>query len=363
MTQHALIPLLYSTYHHHHHPPIETHHTELLHYPEIPRRAEIIREQLVQSGLVDLITIETPMPKAELFKTLDSGMVNYLEQASAEIANLTREDLSTFYSLEKKDDLTRLYRYPSVFPQRNRIYHAGDHSLKGRHGYYCFDKDAPLGKGTWEATLYSATLAHEGAGLILDGRPLVYALCRPPGHHASRDLMGGYCYFNNAAIAATRLLEMGTTAIIDVDYHHGNGTQEIFWEDPQVFFSSIHAHPDEEYPHFTGYTEETGGVSAPQTTLNFPLTAGTTEAQYFMALDSILAQVADFKPASVVISLGFDTFAGDPLGTFKLTHESYFRMGQKIAALNLPILLVQEGGYAVEALGELAEQFVRGLLA
>jgi hypothetical protein len=150
MTQDVLtpVPLLYSPYHHRHHPPVETHHTELLNYPEIPRRAEIIREQLTQTGLVNLMTLESPMSKPELFKTLDAGMVNYLEQASAEIADLTREDVSTFYSLEKRektDDPARLYRYPSVFPQRNRIYHAGDHSLKGRHGYYCFDKDAPLG--------------------------------------------------------------------------------------------------------------------------------------------------------------------------------------------------------------------------
>ncbi|MBI5930794.1 MAG: histone deacetylase family protein [Chloroflexi bacterium] len=356
-----LVPLLFSHHHQHHAPILETHHAKILNYPEIPRRAEIIREHLFGTGLMQPVLVETPMPKSEIYQTLDAGMVDYLEAISQDLATLTTESLSTFYSL-KDTDPAHFYRYPSVFPQRDRIYHSHQ-SLMGLHGYYCFDKDAPVGKGTWEATLYSATIAHQGAGMILAGQPLAYSLCRPPGHHASRDLMGGYCYLNNAAIAATRLREMGTVAIIDIDYHHGNGTQEIFWNDPHVLFTSIHAHPEGEYPYFTGYAEEIGGPLAPHTNLNFPLHAGATEIVFLAAMDELLAGVRAFNPASIVVSLGFDAFEQDPLGTFKLKAESYFKIAQKITALQLPTLLVQEGGYAVEMLGILAEQFVSGMLS
>lgn len=355
------IPLLYSHHHHQHTPTLETHHAKLLHYPEIPRRADLIQEHLLATGRAQAVLVENPMSKAQIYRTLDAGMVDYLEAISRDIGALTTESLSTFYAL-KDTDPAHFYRYPSVFPQRDRIYHSHQ-SLMGQHGYYCFDKDAPVGKGTWEAVLYAATIAHQGAGLILEGHPLVYSLCRPPGHHASRDLMGGYCYFNNAAIATTRLLEKGTVAIIDIDYHHGNGTQEIFWENPQVLFTSIHAHPESEYPYFTGYAEETGGPSAPNTNLNFPLRAGATEQEFLAALDTLLIGVATFAPASIVVSLGFDAFEQDPLGTFNLKVESYYKVAQKIATLRLPTLLVQEGGYAVEMLGMLAEQFVNGMQA
>ena len=353
------IPLLYSHHHQQHAPTLETHHAKILHYPEVPRRAEIIREHLLGTGLMQPILVEAPMSKTELYQTLDAGMVDYLEAISRDMATLTTESLSSFYSL-KDTDPAHFYRYPSVFPQRDRIYHSHQ-SLMGLHGHYCFDKDAPVGKGTWQAALYSATIAYQGAGMILEGDPMVYSLCRPPGHHASRDLMGGYCYFNNAAIAATRLLEMGKVAIIDIDYHHGNGTQEIFWNEPRVLFTSIHAHPEGEYPYFTGYAEETGGPAAPNTNLNFPLHAGATEAVFLEAMDGLLAGVRAFNPASIVVSLGFDAFEQDPLGTFKLKIESFFKIAQKITALHLPTLLVQEGGYAVNMLGVLAEQFVNGM--
>lgn len=358
-TQTYDIPLLHSDHHQQHAPTLETHHAKILNYPEVPRRAEIIRGHLLATGLMQPIIVETAMSKSKLCQTLDAGMVDYLEAISRDMATLTTESLSSFYSLQDTDP-AHFYSYPSVFPQRDRIYHSHQ-SLMGLHGYYCFDKDAPVGKGTWEAALYSATIAHQGAGMILEGYPLVYSLCRPPGHHASRDLMGGYCYFNNAAVATTRLLEKGTVAIIDIDYHHGNGTQEIFWNEPRVLFTSIHAHPDGEYPYFTGYAEETGGPAAPNTNLNFPLHAGATEPVFLAVLDELLTGVRAFNPASIVVSLGFDAFEQDPLGTFKLKVESYFKIAQKIAALQLPTLLVQEGGYAVDMLGILAEQFANGM--
>jgi acetoin utilization deacetylase AcuC-like enzyme len=248
-------------------------------------------------------------------------------------------------------------------------------------GYYSFDLSAPIVAGTYRAARSAADVALTGAALLLEGQPLVYALCRPPGHHAGRDLYGGYCYLNNAAIAAQYLgsgewgLRTGgrldpqspianrqsPVAVLDIDFHHGNGTQQIFYERDDVLFVSIHADPQREYPYFAGYADERGSGMGAGFNLNIPLEAGVTDARYLDVLDRALAALADFAPRCLVLSAGFDTFGGDPIGDFALTAEAYPLIGQRIAALGLPTLVVQEGGYAVDALGANTIGLLRGL--
>jgi acetoin utilization deacetylase AcuC-like enzyme len=174
--------------------------------------------------------------------------------------------------------------------------------------------------------------------------------------------VGGYCYLNNAAIAAHHLSARGNVAILDLDYHHGNGTQDIFWDNPRVFFGSIHADPRREYPYYAGYADETGGAHAPFSNLNLPLPSGTSGPAYLVALNRLLDAAQRFAPVTLVISIGFDTFIDDPLCAFQLILQDYRSIGAAIAQLGLPTLLVQEGGYNVSADGALAEQLLRGLL-
>ena len=249
-------------------------------------------------------------------------------------------------------------------------------------GYYSFDLSAPIVAGTYRAARSAADAALTGAALLLEGQRLVYALCRPPGHHAGRDLYGGYCYLNNAAIAAEYLLgatnderpptadyaqsslvtrHSSLVAILDIDFHHGNGTQQIFYERDDVLFVSIHADPAREYPYFAGYADQRGAGAGMGFNLNFPLEAGVTNARYLAVLEQALAAIADFTPRFLVLSAGFDTFGGDPIGDFALTADAYPLIGQRIAQLGLPTLVVQEGGYAVAALGENATGLLRGL--
>jgi len=212
-------------------------------------------------------------------------------------------------------------------------------------------------------------VALTGAALLLEGQPLAYALCRPPGHHAGTDLYGGYCYLNNAAIAAQHLAggleraERHRVAILDIDFHHGNGTQQIFYEREDVLFVSIHADPAREYPFFAGYADERGAGAGLGYTLNYPLEAGVADGRYLAVLDRALAAVAEYAPRYLVLSAGFDTFGGDPIGDFALSTAAYPAIGRRIAALGLPTLVVQEGGYAIAALGENAAGLLRGLAA
>jgi acetoin utilization deacetylase AcuC-like enzyme len=239
---------------------------------------------------------------------------------------------------------------------------------------------APIVAGTYAAARAAANTALTGAALLLEGQRATYALCRPPGHHAGRDLYGGYCYLNNAAIAAQFLgvggwespptpnLQPPTpnpqlthrVAILDVDYHHGNGTQQIFYERGDVLFASIHADPARQYPYFAGHADERGAGAGLGANLNIPLEADVDDGRYLEALDEALRAVRAFDPRFLVVSAGFDTFGGDPIADFALSSAVYPQIGRRIAALGLPTLIVQEGGYAVEALGENAVGLLRG---
>lgn len=232
-------------------------------------------------------------------------------------------------------------------------------------GHYCLDTATPIGPHTNRIARQAAALALDVADSFLAGENrLAYALCRPPGHHALRGRYGGYCYFNNAALAGKKLAQRGRVAILDVDYHHGNGTQEIFYHSDEVLFLSIHADPNEEYPYFSGYADETGAASGSGYNRNYPLPLHTTDwSVYRPALEDALNQVVAQNCWCLVVSFGLDAAATDALGKFKLTPADFQAMGQLMAGVGLPVLAVQEGGYSEgKALGDVAAAFVSGLI-
>lgn len=219
------------------------------------------------------------------------------------------------------------------------------------YGYYTVDLTAPLVEGTYAAAVGSARCAIEAATLILNGERAAYALCRPPGHHAGRDFSGGYCYFNNTAIAARMLSARGRVAVLDVDYHHGNGTQDIFWQEADVLTVSIHCDPRMEYPYFTGYADETGEGTGRGRNINLPLPQGTDGAAYLSALREAVDRISNYDPWALVVALGLDTCSDDPTGTFTLTTTDYALMAGRIDAMDVPKVIVQEGGYKTATLG------------
>lgn len=242
---------------------------------------------------------------------------------------------------------------PDTFAVREsggRVSRRTSRNIWAQLGHHCTDNLTPILPHTWDAAYAAAQTALSAAQALYDA-PLVYALTRPPGHHAYRDLYGGYCYLNNAAIAAQWLAERGRRpAILDIDYHHGNGTQTIFYDRADVFFCSLHADPADEYPYYAGYPDEMGAEEGEGATLNVALPLDTDDAAYLRALDWALAAVDAAGPDVLIVSLGFDTLAGDPHGGLLLTPEVFRPIGRSLVGLGRPILLVQEGGYQLGAL-------------
>lgn len=228
-------------------------------------------------------------------------------------------------------------------------------------GQYSFDTSTPIAEHSCEAAYWSAQTALAGLCAVLDGDRSAFALCRPPGHHAGADYLGGYSYLNTAAIAAEQAIAAGKrVAILDVDYHHGNGTQDIFYGRSDVAFASIHADPSTDYPFFWGHANETGRDDGEGATLNLPLPRGTTWLEFEPALDHALEWIATHDHEVLIVSFGADTHEADPISHFKLRTSDYAPMARRIAALGLPTLIVMEGGYAVEALGPNVAEFLSG---
>ncbi len=223
--------------------------------------------------------------------------------------------------------------------------------LLGRAGYYLMDLSACIVAGTYGAALASANCAMNAAEAVANGEQAAFALCRPPGHHAGRDYAGGYCFINNAAVAANWLSSQGKVALLDIDYHCGNGTQDIFYDRNDVLTISIHANPNFEYPHFWGYADEMGTGLGAGFHRNFPLEKGTDDARYLSALEEALQIILAYEPKFLVVSAGMDIYAEDPLGTIQVTTGGIGKIGKKIASLRLPTVVVMEGGYANEVLG------------
>lgn len=233
--------------------------------------------------------------------------------------------------------------YPDTFPIRRPDRRPRD--LPVQAGYYCIDSCTPLDRNAYLAARASVDVAMTAAEEVLAGTPVAYALCRPPGHHAERKVYGGFCYFNNAAIAAHHLSRHGRTAILDIDFHHGNGTQDIFYSRSDVLTVSIHGHPDHSFPYFSGFSAETGEGPGLGFNQNFPLPPNTDDAAYVKTLDKALSRIDRFRPDFLVVSFGLDVLRGDPTGTFLLSTDGMRTIAQHLGRRNCPMLIVQEGGY------------------
>ena len=256
----------------------------------------------------------------------------------------------------------------TIYPRWRRIDGAGDEvipnihpaartdgyprSAVGQAGYHQADTACPIAEGTWEAAYWSAQSAIHGADLVAGGERAAYALSRPPGHHAFGDLAGGFCFLNNSAIAAERFRAAGLRpAILDVDVHHGNGTQGIFYRRADVLTVSIHADPARFYPFFWGHAQERGEAEGLGFNLNIPLPRGTDDDAYLEALDAGLARVRSFGTEALVVALGLDASIDDPFKGFRVTQGGFAQIGAAIASAGLPTLFVQEGGYLSDSLG------------
>ena len=275
----------------------------------------------------------------------DAGMIEYLQDA---------------YAQHRASGDAGGPVFPTFFPppgQRRR-----PDCLEGRKGFYCTNMGVPIGEHTWHAALVSAYCAVTGAERLRSGEPYVYAMCRPPGHHAGPNFFGGYCYLNNAAIAAQFLRrEGGRVAILDIDYHHGNGTQAVFYRDPDVWYGSLHIDPNTDYPFYAGYADETGEGAGQGTNCNLPLPPGICESRYLAALDTLVEWLVSFKPRCLVVSAGFDTYIHDPIGSFQVRTDGFWQIGRRIRKLGISTLVVQEGGYCVPDLGQNVVAFLSGL--
>ncbi len=314
---------------------VELHRGALVPSFESPMRAQYILDALQRGGFE--VVPPRDMPESRLLHVHDADFVEFLRSAHSRWTAGGRDGSML----------------PSGFPARGLRRDRLPSGIHGALGYYTFDASSPIVAGTWEAAFAAARCAITAAALVTEGDSAVYALCRPPGHHAGRSFFGGYCYLNNAALAAQYLRDngCGRVAVLDVDYHHGNGTQEIFWERDDVFFASLHATPDSEYPYFLGYADERGAGRGEGHTLNLPLPLGTRWHEYRAALDMALDAIGRYAPNALVVSVGVDTFEADPISGFKLTGPDYAQLGTCLATARLPTVLVQEGGYAIAEIG------------
>lgn len=251
---------------------------------------------------------------------------------------------------------------PDTFARgRGKTSHRRPPSPIGEAGWWCFDTATPIMAGSYVAARAAVDVALTAADLVADGAPFAYALTRPPGHHAGPDYYGGFCLFNAAAVTARYLTNGGRVAILDVDYHHGNGTQDVFWSDGDVLYVSLHGDPASAFPYFSGFADEVGEGQGRGTNLNLPLPPRTGDEDYIGALGRAVETITAWRATSLVVSLGFDTYLGDPIGGFGLTTDAYRRVGATIASLGLRTVLVQEGGYDLGSLGDNLASLLEGL--
>lgn len=327
---------IYSDDHHLHHGHAELIDGMLKPCFEMPRRADMVLERIRVTGLG---TVEAPdtFGLEPVLRVHDAAYVAFLQSAWS----------------RWQDDGRSHDALPLVWPVRGLRTDRVPEDIDGLLGYYSFDAGVPITAGTWQAVHSSANVALTACQALRESGNSIFALCRPPGHHAAADYMGGYCYLNNAAIAAQSLLDSGAArvAILDVDYHHGNGTQSIFYARNDVLFLSLHGDPRVEYPFFLGHADEPGAGAGFGYNHNYPLPHGTDWAAYQEALADACRKIAHYAPDALVLSLGVDTFEQDPISRFRLKNQDYLRMGEAVGALGVPTVIVMEGGYAVEDIG------------
>ena len=306
---------------------------------EKPERADAVLGELGRRGLGRIVTPHG-VPLMSLERVHTPRYLQFLRGAWNEWVALDPANA-------KKD------AFPSVWPVRTLRSDIEPENFAARMGLYSMDSGTPLTAGTWTAAKTGADCAVNAAHALRLGERSTFVLSRPPGHHAGADFFGGYCFLNNAALAAQHLLDDGArkVAIIDIDYHHGNGTQSIFYHRDDVLFISIHADPRNEFPFYLGHADERGEGAGHGFNLNLPLAAGSSTQAWLSALETACIRIGSFAPDALVVSLGVDTFAGDPLSRFSLQSADYLKIGERLAWLNLPTAFIFEGGYAVKELG------------
>lgn len=313
---------------------------QVLESPEKPERADVLLKALAVAGHEIVAPIRRGTAAVEAVH--DAGYLAFLKDGYKAWRGLPGASAEII---------------PNVHPGRNMA-HATSHPV-ARAGWYQADTACPVGEGTWEGALAAVDCALSATEAVLAGESVAYALCRPPGHHAFADQAGGFCFLNNVAIAADIASRAkGRVAILDVDVHHGNGTQGIFWRRPDVMFVSLHADPAAYYPFYAGYADETGEGAGAGATFNLPLAHGTGDDAYLVALERALNRIRVYGPALLLVSLGLDASADDPLGVLKITTDGFRRIAAEIAALQLPTVLIQEGGYLSASLGANAAAFL-----
>lgn len=317
----------------------EIYRGEMLPCFEKPQRADFVLAELERRNLGEIVTPQV-VPLMSLEKIHSLRYLDFLRHAWQEWLALDPANAN-------KD------AFPAVWPVRSLRDDIEPTNFCARLGLYSMDSGTPLTAGSWIAAKTGADCAINAAHSLHLGQRASFALTRPPGHHAGRDFFGGYCFLNNAALAAQHLLDDGAqrVAILDVDYHHGNGTQSIFYERSDVMFASIHADPRTDFPFYLGHADETGKGQGLGYNLNLPLPQGASVANWFAALETACIRLSACKPQALVVSLGVDTYAHDPISHFSLQSSDYLRLGERIAQLGLPTVFVFEGGYAVNEIG------------
>jgi acetoin utilization deacetylase AcuC-like enzyme len=308
---------------------------ELIAPVECPARAEAILASVRESKLGEVIDPESYSLDA-VTKLHDPEYIQFLETAWSDWV----------------EDGNRGEAMATSWAARGQL-HRAPQSIVGKLGYYALAAETSITDGTWEAARAAADVSLTAQSNLANGARAAFALCRPPGHHAAKDLYGGYCFLNNAAIAAQAFLDQGSrrVAILDVDFHHGNGTQSLFYDRADVLFLSLHGDPAHAFPYYLGYSDEAGERPGEGANANYPLPPGTKYDEWGRALDHACNKILDYSPDALVVSLGVDTFKADPISFFALETEDYKVAGGRIGRLGIPTLFVMEGGYAVGEIG------------
>ncbi|MCB9991708.1 MAG: histone deacetylase family protein [Rhodospirillales bacterium] len=337
---------VFSSKHKYHSPAREILCGQVTDYFEKPERAELVLEAVKARNFGEVVEPEA-VSFAPVTEIHDPAYIDFLRTA---------------YEHWQADG-----HQGDVFASAYNVQHPGAEAprcAEGRVGFYTADGSVPITKTSWNAIENSALTALTGQKLIAGGERAAFALCRPPGHHATRAVASGYCFINNAAAAAQAFINdgAGRVAVLDIDYHHGNGTQDIFYSRKDVLFVSIHADPADEYPYFRGHSHEKGEGEGEGFTVNYALPLGTDFTRYTAALEDALTAVTDYAPDALVISLGVDTYKLDPISQFKLESENYKHIGKAIAGANCPTLFVMEGGYAIGDVGTNVANVLSGFL-
>jgi acetoin utilization deacetylase AcuC-like enzyme/GNAT superfamily N-acetyltransferase len=315
------------------------HHVKEVGYVEAPVRIPAILKHLESSRLFKKIEVEK-FPDKHIRAVHSNDLVDFLKKSET--------NFPAGNSV-----------YPYVFPIRNNRRRPKDISVLP--GYFCIDTFTPIHHNVWKAASRAVDCVLSCANKLISGGGIAYALVRPPGHHAETSVFGGFCYINSAAVAAGYLSQLGKVAILDIDYHHGNGQQEIFYRRNDVLTISIHGHPSTTYPYFCGFRDEKGEGEGKGYNHNFPLKEGLSANEYRLVLADALQLIRNFKPIYLIVCLGLDTAKGDPTGTFAFGVRDFEKNGQMISSLRIPTLVVQEGGYLSRTLGVNALSFFKGM--